>query len=235
MRPCSLSFVGVIALVFALLLSATPPAQAAGFASQDALNSWMQAYAQRHDTARMADAVRFGATNLDQQSRLIGFLAGVLRTQPDLADGLGNAKEGALLARALWYSGLPDASARVEALVKNNPVAQAALPPGNPVDLLAMPLDAEHDWGIEALWGNYLATGQDAPLARLTITLPWYQENPAVFDRRLLLGGQARWLLISQAKADPKALAALQRIQKRTADPRIASALAEVIAEAKKR
>jgi hypothetical protein len=63
---------------------------------------------------------------------------------------------------------------------------------------------------IDILWGMYYATGDDAPIARIIILLPWAKERDNV--DKLTIGSMAKFTLASNAARDVKLLALLRRL-----------------------
>lgn len=79
---------------------------------------------------------------------------------------------------------------------------------------------------IDTLWGFYLATGAERPVARLVGMLAWAKERDSV--DKLTLGSMARYTLASNAARDPALLALLKRTSA-TAAKEVKPALDEVI------
>ena len=97
-------------------------------------------------------------------------------------------------------------------------------------NLLELPLE-RGPWVLDALWGYFMATGDDAPLARIMAALPWVNVRGDV--SRLLVGGAARWSLISNAIQHSPVMASC-REQVKIQPKEVADVLREVIAQAEK-
>jgi len=52
-------------------------------------------------------------------------------------------------------------------------------------------------WVLDALWGNFMATGSKKPVERIMAVLPWVDVKGDT--SRLLVGGAAQWSLTSNA------------------------------------
>ena len=76
-----------------------------------------------------------------------------------------------------------------------------------------------------------MATGDDAPVARIISALPWVNIRGDV--SRLMVGGAARWSLISNTIQHPLVMAKC-REQLMPQPTEVADVLREVIAEAEK-
>ena len=86
-------------------------------------------------------------------------------------------------------------------------------------------------WVLDALWGNFMATGNKAPVQRIMTTLPWIDVKGDV--NRLLIGGAARWSLTSNAVQHQRVLQFCE--EEVSAQPKdVAAKLREVIANVRK-
>jgi hypothetical protein len=79
---------------------------------------------------------------------------------------------------------------------------------------------------IDTLWGFYLATGAERPIARLVGMLAWAKERESI--DKLTLGNMAKYTLASNAARDPAVLAQLKRASAAAAKD-VKPALDEVI------
>jgi hypothetical protein len=84
-------------------------------------------------------------------------------------------------------------------------------------------LDATPDL-LDALWGNYFATGAYSPLARIVAMLPWSKERDSV--EKLTLGSMAKYTLATNAARDGDLLATLK-----WAAPQQAADIAPILAD----
>lgn len=96
--------------------------------------------------------------------------------------------------------------------------------------LLELPLE-QGPWVLDALWGNFMATGDDAPVARIISALPWINVRGDI--ARLSVGGAARWSLISNAIQHRRVLAVCRK-ELASQPKEVADVLREVIGEAEK-
>ena len=84
---------------------------------------------------------------------------------------------------------------------------------------------------LDALWGNFMATGDNAPVVRIISALPWIHVRGDV--PRLLVGGAARWSLISNAIQHQPVMAVCRR-ELASQPKEVEGVLREVIAEAER-
>ena len=169
----------------------------------------------------------------------IGFVAGVISRNPSKAESLAEQltslpeADQPVVILGIWYSTYPEAKPLLERLTQSMPkhkeMIDHLLANGRP-SLMELPLE-QGPWVLDALWGNFMATGDDAPVARIITALPCINVRGDV--PRLLVGGAARWSLISNAIQHKPVMAACRKAL--TSQPKeVADVLREVIAEAEK-
>ena len=167
--------------------AAATPATPPEFASAERLLDWVSNYRDQPQFWRVPAAVhamRDHRLFSDEEQRwfCIGFIAGVLGTNPNDGPGLipkmfpMPPKEQEVIIRAIAYSGRPDWQ---DLLVKN----AAKMPLRKPLidDLLngrrptlqATELDTGGTTAVYALWGYYVASGQHEPVMRIMHALQW--------------------------------------------------------------
>jgi hypothetical protein len=167
-----------------------------------------------------------------------GFLAGVLAKNPAMVPATLRRlaalppDEQPVAILGLWYSGHPDTKSLLAGLVKDMPEQRSMiedLARSTPPKLSQLPL--ESDPGImAALWGNFMATGDEAPVLRIIEALPFTmiaQGDP----QRLAMGRVAEWSLASNAAQHPLVMEIVRRQAKARTGP-MANLLNRVIARA---
>lgn len=82
---------------------------------------------------------------------------------------------------------------------------------------------------LDTLWGQYFATGSEAPVRRILTMLPWAKDRDSI--ERLTVGSLAKVTLANHASRNPDLMAMLKDIQRRQ-PPESAKLMAEVIAAA---
>ena len=225
--------------------AAAPPAKIE-FTSRDMVLMWIYRYRAKPDLARVPAAVRalsqMGALREpDSSGVFIGFIAGVLGSNPERAEELV-AKMFPLppedqwaLVRAIAYSCLPEWKALLAKIADRMPTRQVMidryiegkLPTINQVKVekdfslidklrfKSAPKEVALDPTPELLdtvWGYYFATGGYSPVARIIGMLPWSKDRNNV--DKLTLGSMAKYTLASNASRDSELLAMLKRAAK---------------------
>ena len=230
--------VALLACLAASLAAAAP----APFASGPELGKWVTYYYLKPEPARAVEAIasasRLGLMKDGKSSpSLIGFLAGVVRKEPAVAREAATRlvslpkAEQPVLALGLWYSGHPETAKLLAGLARSVPeqkamydeLSQKAAPPLDQIPLEQGP------WVLDALWGNFMATGDERPVLRVMSALPWAD---AQGDKvKALAGGAARWSLTSNAIHHPRVLA-ICKAQLRKQPKEVSVVLAEIIRNA---
>jgi hypothetical protein len=173
---------------------------------------------------------------------VFGFLAGVFHDNPGRLTAWtatiapDDARLGGAVLLGLRHAGTPEATQEGEVLLMHMPQLEPLIAKYPSQPLTELPLD--HPGLLDALWGNFFATGSAAPVERIMTALPWAdrpspqkptQEN----TRQLLIGNAARWSLVSNAYQHPRVLEICENALKNQRDSKIKKALAAVIKEAK--
>lgn len=232
-------------LLFVAALVCSPVfAAAQDFADAEALGRWITYYYTKPEPHRVAEAIRAASAqgfmkNGQKAPPFIGFIAGVMSKNPSMAESLAEQLtslpevDQPVLILGVWYSAYPEAKPLLERLTKSMPkhkeMIDHFLANGRP-SLLELPLE-QGPWVLDALWGNFMATGDDAPVTRIISALPWINVRGDV--PRLLVGGAARWSLISNAIQHKPVMAACRKaLISQTKE--VTEVLREVIAEAEK-
>lgn len=234
----------------------------------EALQQWMYRYRQKPEPQRLPAVVRalaaLGAFKDPESAGVhVGFIAGVLGSNPRRADALLagmlplSAQDQWVLVRAVAYSGLPDWKALLRRHARQfearrvmiDSYVAGKLPTLNDIGSEPDPTFMQKMRGyvtleawrapkgkkvsreptpevIDTLWGYYLATGAEQPVARLVGMLAWAQERDNI--DRLTLGGMAKYTLASNAARDPALLGLLKRTRA-TAAQEVKPGLDEVI------
>jgi len=233
-------FLAFLACLAASLAAAAP----APFASGPELGKWVTYYYLKPEPARAVEAIasasRLGLMKDGKSSpSMIGFLSGVMRKEPAVAREAASrlvslpGAEQPVLALSLWYSGHPETGKLLAGLARSVPeqkemydeLSQQAAP-----KLDQVPLD-QGPWVLDALWGNFMATGDERPVLRVMSALPWVE---AKGDKaKALAGGAARWSLTSNAVHHPRVLA-ICKAQVGKQPKEVSAVLAEIIRNAEK-
>jgi len=227
------------------------------FASAERLLDWVSNYRDKPQYWKVPAAVHAMRdhrlfTDEEQRWFCIGFIAGVLGTNPKDGPGLipkmfpMPPKEQEVVIRAIAYSGRPDWQ---DLLVKNagkmplrKPLIDDLLDGRRPT-LQAMALDAEGAKAVYALWGYYVASGQHEPVVRIVQALQWSKgaEKKGFFGKlasgwgadannveKVTTGGTAKWTLASYAERD-RELIRLYQAELKNQPEEIAEPLKDVI------
>lgn len=231
-------------LFLMLLFLAVAPAMAeTSFQSKEKFSQWLTFYYEKPEPNRIPDAVDFmsksGILDNDKASSpIFGFLSGIFRNNPDKVDSWINQfssfKEQHLkvIVLGLWYADLPESRKTVYALLDKHPNLKDSLSylyEGAPITVEQIPL-AQGAWVLDALWGNFMATGDKTPVERIITALPWIDVKGNI--NQLIVGGAARWSLQSNAVQHKRVLDICEEVAK-SSDSDVAVKLDEIIKNAK--
>jgi hypothetical protein len=191
------------------------------FRKTEDLLAWMNGYRASPEPKRLPAAVKAmvatGAIkDLDQAGVYMGFLAGVIGSNPDDAERLISAmfplspEDQVLLIRAIAYSGLPDWKDLMGKFVERMParavLIEKYLFEGKPT-LEGLPFE-NNSQTIDINWGYYFATGSAEPIRRIFTALVWSNDRDDV--EKVTIGAMAKWTLAQNASHDPELLALLK-------------------------
>jgi hypothetical protein len=239
----------------------SPRAQAPqepAFSSSERLLNWISNYRDRPEFWKVPAAVHAMHDNglfTDEEQRwfCVGFIAGVLGTNPKDGPGLiakmfpMPAKEQEVIIRAIAYSGRPDWRSLLEKnrsrMPLRGPLIDDFINGKRPV-LMELPLDVGGTEGVYALWGYYVATGQHEPVIRIMDALRWSKNKDdsgfsfgKIFSgwgsdpsdvEKVSTGGTAKWTLASYGERD-RELIKLYRSEYYRQPPEVAEPLKDVI------
>lgn len=223
--------------------------------SERDFSKWMTYYYLHPEPASIAPAIKYAFAShlIDDVQRsgpaVFGFIAGTVKKNPELADSLirefssFNEAQYALLLVGIWYADLPHdrsrkivakALERYPALKKNYPFLMQPS-----VDLLTVS-PKRGVWVLDALWGNFMATGDQRPVINIISVLPWMDESkkseviamgkPGLY--LMAVSGAAKWSLTSNAQQHPRVLAICEAQISVQAEP-AATQLRAIVAKTK--
>ncbi|OYW53051.1 MAG: hypothetical protein B7Y80_18845 [Hyphomicrobium sp. 32-62-53] len=195
------------------------PAKA--FERAEAVLKWINGYRGEPEPAKLPAAVRamgeYGLLReLDQAGLQVGFIAGVLATNPDDAPALiaqmfpMPPEDQVILIKAIAFSGLPNWKAVLSAFAERMPARQVLIDKylyGDGKTLFELPLD-EGSFVLDSHWGYYFGSGSEAAVGRIVSALAWMSEGDSV--DRLTIAAMAKWTLASNATRDKDLLDTLK-------------------------
>ena len=180
------------------------------FTSQEEFSKWLTFYYLKPEPKNIPAAVRYMSesgvlNNKNAFSPMFGFLAGVIKDNPNKADvwaqelkSIEPAHYGVVIL-GIWYAKLPNSKEIVYEILDSDDALKeqfAYLKKGDTMQIQEIPLE-QGAWVLDALWGEFSATGKDEPVARIAEALPWIDVKGDT--GRLLVGGAANWSLRSNA------------------------------------
>ena len=228
-------------VLVSLVVGAAPAAaQPTGpFSSPQLVLQWINGYRARPQPKRVPEAVKAMSAlglfrDLDQGGVYLGFIAGVIGSNPDQADDLVKRmfpmppEDQVVLVRAIAYSGLAGWKAMLVRFSERMParkvLIQRHLEDKLPT-LATLPLD-QSPAALDVMWGYYFASGRFEPVGRIVSSLAWVKEGNNV--ERLTLGNMAKWTLANNAQQDKSLLDWLKREERRQSKA-IAKEIAEIV------
>lgn len=240
-----------------IILLATLCSFNAGAAPQSErdFSKWMTHYYLHPEPASIAPAIKYAFESrlLDDVRKsgppIFGFIAGAVKRNPELADMLVrefssfNEEQYALLLIGIWYADLPHDQSRkiVAKALERHPALKKTHPflLQSSVDLLAVS-PKRGAWVLDALWGNFMATGDKRPVINIISVLPWMDESkkseviamgkPGLY--LVAVSGAAKWSLTSNAQQHPRVLAICEAQISLQEEP-IATQLRTIVAKAR--
>lgn len=239
------SIIGILGLALILTLPgfvlAKPMKEKAPrtFASNEEVLRWINGY--RHDPQplRMPEAVKamsaYGLTkDSDQSGIYIGFAAGVIGSNPEIAEDLISKmfplppEDQVIVIKAIAYSGLPRWQGVLRKFVERMPARKDLIEKflyGEKPVLTGLSIK-EDATVIDLNWGYYFATGWEAPIRRIVSALEYSLDKDKVDT--LTIGAMAKWTLAQNASRDNDLLMMLKKISS-DSNPKLQKPLAEVI------
>jgi hypothetical protein len=190
------------------------------FTKSEVILKWINDYRAHPQPERLPEVVRAMGElglfrDLDQAGVYIGFIAGVIGSNPAKAESIitlmfpMRPEDQIVLVRAIAYSGLPDWKGTLSHFVERMPARQVVIRKylyGDGKTLNDLPLD-DGSYVIDAHWGYYFATGSVEPIRHILKALVWSNEKDSV--ERLTIGSMAKWTLASNASRDSELLGVL--------------------------
>jgi hypothetical protein len=213
----------VLAAMLALALFTVPSALAATPKRGPELNSpenllrWINGYRTHGNVEKVPELVqamsRVGVfRDLETAGVYIGFMAGVLQTNPDKAEKLVSRmfpippEDQIAIVRAIAYSELPDWKDLMLKFAERMPARKALIDRfvyGKMPTLRQLELDSGPT-PLDMLWGLYFATGSYEPILRMVSILPWAKDGNNV--ERLTIGSMTKLTLATNASRDKELL-----------------------------
>ena len=223
-----------MAVMLALLLVSAPAAFAAPskkkveFASSEHILRWINGYRMKPEPGRLPVAVKAMSElgvfrEMDTAGIYVGFMAGVLHTNPTRAEELVTKmfpmppEDQVAIVRAIAYSDLPDWKDLMLKFIERMPARKTLIDRfvyGKQPTLRQMALDAGTT-PLDTLWGYYFATGSTDPVLRIVSVLVWSKDQNNV--ERLTIGSMAKLSLATNASRDKELLDMLKASMKNDA------------------
>ena len=182
----------------------------AGFQSVEEVSKWFTFYYLSPNPERFPEAIEYMSQNgmLDNKnaiSPIFGFMSGVFGENAHHVENwvkrLSVLKEEhkIVVVLGIWYADIPQSKKLAYELLNKSQYLNEKLSyirKGDPLPINKIPLE-QGPWVLDALWGNFVATGKNTPVKRIMAALPWVDIKGDV--NKLLVGGAARWSLTSNA------------------------------------
>jgi hypothetical protein len=217
----------IMAAILALLLAGAPAAFAAPskkkpeFASSEHILRWINGYRMKPEPGKLPAAVKAMSElgvfrEMDTAGIYVGFMAGVLQTNPKRAEELVTKmfpmppEDQVAIVRAIAYSDLPDWKELMLKFIERMPARKTLIDRfvyGKQPTLRQMALDAGTT-PLDTLWGYYFATGSTDPVLRIVSVLVWSKDPNNV--ERLTIGSMAKLSLATNASRDKELLDTLK-------------------------
>ena len=231
-------------VIFLLLFSQFSFTAHAAFESDEEISNWTTYYYQNPTPTKTPEFIEYLSKSgiFDNQNSItpiMGFLSGVFKNNPDqitpTLDKITKTNKShiGVVVLGIWYANLPESKEIVYGILENNPALKKEIEflyRGNPMEIVNIPLE-QGPWVLDALWGNFMATGNKAPVERIITALPWIDTKGDM--SKLIVGGSARWSLTSNATQHPSVLKICENSLPE-APPEVAGKLIKVIENAKK-
>ena len=213
----------VTAMVLALALLATPsvlaavPKRGVEFNSPESLLRWINGYRTHGKVDKVPEAVqamsRLGLfRDLETAGVYIGFMAGVLQTNPAKAEKLVARmfpippEDQIAIVRAIAHSDLPNWKELMLKFAERMPARKTLIDRfvyGKMPTLRQLELDTGPG-PLDMLWGLYFATGSYEPVLRMVSILAWAKDANNV--ERLTIGSMTKLSLATNAARDKELL-----------------------------
>ena len=210
-----------VILAFAVLgasgAAAAPAKKKAEFSSPEHILRWINGYRMKPEPGRLPAAVKAMSElgvfrEMDTAGIYVGFMAGVLHTNPTRAEELVTKmfpmppEDQVAIVRAIAYSDLPDWKDLMLKFIERMPARKTLIDRfvyGKQPTLRQMALDAGTT-PLDTLWGYYFATGSTDPVLRIVSVLVWSKDQNNV--ERLTIGSMAKLSLATNASRDKELL-----------------------------
>jgi hypothetical protein len=211
------------------------------FSTTEELGRWVTYYYLKPEPFRIPGAVvaasRLGMLkDLEATQPFFGFIAGVLEKEPSIAHFLVERMDQIaepdrpVVILGIWYSGHADTPRLLETISKRFPKHKPMISKlkGRGLRLVQIPLE-RGAWLVDALWGYFMATGEELPVTRIVSTLPWSELKDS--PTKVATAESARWSLAANAAQHARVKEILVA-QQNSQPPEVAGVLKEIIAKA---
>ena len=217
----------------------TKAAPALQFEKSEHVLKWINDYRSAPDADRLPEVVKaMGDLGLfrevDNAGVYIGFMAGVLGSNPDKAEKLVGKmfpmppEDQVILIKAIAFSGLEEWKKLLGNFNERMPARTVLIRKylyGDGKTLDQLPLD-DGSFALDAHWGYFFATGSSVPVRNILKVLVWSTDKDNV--EKLTLGSMAKWTLATNATRD-KELLDILKAELNTQPKAVTGPLREVI------
>jgi hypothetical protein len=217
----AMAVLSALALLSVAAAGAAPSNKKPEFPSSEHILRWINAYRLKPNPAKLPTAVKAMSElgvfrDMDTAGVYVGFMAGVLNTNPKRAEDLISKmypmppEDQVAIVRAIAYSDLPDWKNLMLKFAERMPARKTLIDRfvyGKQPTLRQLELDAGTT-PLDTLWGFYFATGAREPIVRIISVLHWARDQNNV--ERLTIGSMAKLSLATNASRDKELLDTLK-------------------------
>ena len=192
----------------------------AEFKSPEQVSKWMTHYYEHPAPGEVFSSLKYMSdTDMlaykKSYAPTFGFLAGIFKNNPkeskELLNKLKTLKKfpAEILIQGIWYANLPDSEKTALAILEKHPDLKSKfnfMYKEKPVSVEDIPF-SKAPWVVDALWGDFMATGNEKPVSRIISALKWSDEKHDDNDiDKLVIGVAAKWSLVSYSINHKKVL-----------------------------
>jgi hypothetical protein len=214
------------------------------FSTPEEVGKWVTYYYKNPEPNYLVDALKEASNagllaNADASPGMFGFLAGWFNQHQELADNLVAVQKELpsdvqdIVILGLYYSNSPNKDQLFKRLGLDLPSKIDGIEKmrsGKSVALADIPLE-QGPWVLDALWGYFMVTGNDASVLRIATALPWADIKGDI--PKLMVGNSASWSLASNAAQHDRVMQICEQAEK-AATGDMKTQLIQVIARAEK-